>query len=202
MCPDPQLISVFFDGELPSPWKEKMESHLAQCTHCASKLEKYTLLSRNNGDAPHTSAVTAAGNRVWEKLEEKTKNSSPGIYRPVFRPIVFWNRRVSVPLPAAAAAVVLLVIALAALWTVQRRDHQTISNITVTSEEYSLWPAGIDNFDSPGMVPVTNLNEVLQYLGSRDSGDIVILRLPETRSFFSSGEPAIIKAADYSRRRP
>jgi hypothetical protein len=57
-------------------------------------------------------------------------------------------------------------------------------------------------FDPPGIVPTTNLNEVLQYLGNRDPGDILIIRLPESRSFTSSGEPAIIKAADYSRRKP
>jgi hypothetical protein len=36
-----------------------------------------------------------------------------------------------------------------------------------------------------------------QYLGGDDSGDIVIIRLPESRSFNSYGEPAIIRAAEY-----
>jgi hypothetical protein len=46
------------------------------------------------------------------------------------------------------------------------------------------------------MVPASDLSGILQYLGD-DSPDIVIIRLPESRSFMSSGEPAIIKAADY-----
>jgi hypothetical protein len=47
------------------------------------------------------------------------------------------------------------------------------------------------------VVPATDPNGILQYLGNDDSGDIVIIRLPESRSFTSYGEPAIIRAADY-----
>jgi hypothetical protein len=46
------------------------------------------------------------------------------------------------------------------------------------------------------------MESVLQYLGSNDTGDILILRLPESRNFASYGEPAIIKAADYTRYAP
>jgi hypothetical protein len=45
------------------------------------------------------------------------------------------------------------------------------------------------------------MDEVLRYLGKEDAGDIVIIKLPESKSFSSSGEPALIKAADYSRSR-
>ena len=107
------------------------------------------------------------------------------------------------PLPAAAAAAVLLIIAFAALWTLRTQQINTLQNITVASEEYSMWPSGMDTgFEQGGMYPAMDLSGVLQYLGARDSGDIVILRLPETRSFMSSGEPAMIRAADYSRRKP
>jgi hypothetical protein len=60
--------------------------------------------------------------------------------------------------------------------------------------------AGMD-LDAPGIVPVSNMNDVLQYLGQDNSGtDFMIIRLPETKHFMSAGEPAIIRAADYSRR--
>jgi hypothetical protein len=211
MCPDPQLISVYFDGELPSPWKEKMESHLAQCPGCRRRLEGYGLLSGGEQEKAAVAEVSAR-ERVWKKFAEKTgmtvpdsgniSTVSPGHYNHPY-PIRhgFWGRRVSIPLPAAAA-VALLIIA-AALWTLQTRGQRTLPNMTVASEEFSLWPPGMDvGFESPGMYPAADLNGVLQYLGARDSGDIVILRLPETRSFMSSGEPAIIRAADYSRRKP
>jgi hypothetical protein len=59
---------------------------------------------------------------------------------------------------------------------------------------------GMD-LDMPGIVPVSDMNEVLRYLGQDNSGtEFMIIRLPETKPFMSSGEPAIIRAADYYRR--
>jgi hypothetical protein len=61
--------------------------------------------------------------------------------------------------------------------------------------------AATGTIDMQGIVPVSDMNGVLQYLGNQDTADIMIIRLPESRNFSSSGEPTIIKAADYSRRR-
>jgi len=55
-------------------------------------------------------------------------------------------------------------------------------------------------FDAPDIIPASNMESVLQYLGSRDNGEIIILRWPESRNFVNYGEPAIIRAADYSRQ--
>jgi len=215
MCPDPQLLSVYYDGELPSPWKEKMEGHLADCPECRHTLETYGIF-RSGKDSPGASlpaAETAACERVWNKISGKTdieadpektagQSISPFHYPQKYSQTGFWRRSVSIPLPAAAAAA-LFIIVFAALWTLRTQGRDTIPNMTVASEEYTLWPSGMDTgFDTSGMYPMADMQGVLQYLGSRDSGDIVIIRLPETRSFLSSGEPAIIRAADYSRRKP
>ncbi len=40
-CPDKDLYSAYVDGELPSPWKEKLESHFENCTDCKKLLKKY-----------------------------------------------------------------------------------------------------------------------------------------------------------------
>ncbi|HCC36156.1 MAG TPA: hypothetical protein DEQ14_00265 [Treponema sp.] len=202
MCPDRQLLSVFFDGELPSPWKEKMESHLAVCPRCRSLLESYRKVSvhalKPAQSVPGGAECLArAQARVWRNLEEKASGKTAD-----FANARFWGRSISIPLPAAAAAV--LAVLFAAFWVMRPQDKTTLPNMTLASEEYSIESAGSgggQGFDSPGMNTAANLNEVLQYLGNRDSGDI-ILRLPESRNFSSSGQPAIIKAADYSRRRP
>jgi anti-sigma factor RsiW len=185
MCPDRQILSVYIDGELPSPWKEKMEGHLSQCPQCRQLLERYRLGSIPESAVP-AAAETAAHERVWQKIEAGiARKSAAG-------QAVFWERRLSVPLPAAAAAAAVLFIAFALLWTRKPAVEVSAPGMTFASEE----------LDAPGIVPVSNMGDVLQYLGSGDSGDILILRLPESRSFSSSGEPAIIKAADYPRRKP
>jgi hypothetical protein len=182
MCPDHQILSVYMDGELPSPWKEKMEDHLARCARCREKLESYRrasrLLDRAGTGGGVEEALKGAKERVWLKLQDKPERGfSP-------RPGV-WSRSVAVPLPAAAAAAILF-IALGALifrqffFTPPARDEMA---------------AGVE-LDLPGIMPVSDMSGVLQYLGSQDTGDIVILRLPESRNFMRSGEPRIIKAAE------
>jgi anti-sigma factor RsiW len=47
MCPDEELLSSFLDGEVPSPWKERIEKHLDSCTRCSEKLEAYRRLAQS-----------------------------------------------------------------------------------------------------------------------------------------------------------
>ena len=189
MCPEHQILSVYLDGELPSPWKEKMESHLEQCPQCRQRLESYRLVSASV--AEDTARMEAAKERIWRNLEAGERLGA----RPVLVRASAWRRSVAIPLPAIAAAAAALVIAMGARW-VRRPAEQpaVIPQMTFASEE---------SFDAPGVVPIAaDMNGVLQYLGSRDGGDILILRLPESRNFTSSGEPAILKAADYTRGQP
>jgi hypothetical protein len=208
MCPDRQLISVYLDGELPSPWKEKMESHLSQCPQCGRLLESFRQFSLAYRAPGYAEAYEKAKERIWQNLEQlnhadKTKVSDGKPYAgftryyPARRGI--WRRRVSVPLPAAAAAVLLM---LASVFFVARKA-QPQPGITLGADEYSTLPIQIEypHNSDPRLSRIRDMNGVLEYLGSKDSGEILILHLPESRSFSISGEPAIIKAADYSRRK-
>jgi anti-sigma factor RsiW len=188
MCPEHQILSVYLDGELPSPWKEKLESHLGQCPQCRQRLESYRLVSASV--AEDTARMEAAKERVWRNLEAGGRLGRRPLT--VVRGTSVWRRSVSIPLPAIAAAAAALVIALGVFW-VRRPAEQAavIPQMTFASE---------DTIDASGVVPIAaDMNGVLQYLNSRDGGDILILRLPESRSFMSSGEPAMLKAADYAR---
>jgi hypothetical protein len=193
------MLSVYLDGELPSPWKEKMEKHLALCVSCRDRLDAYretacrlkeAEAASPGGDPAAVSAGEAAleraKDRVWLRLQNleagDTGRPAPGI----------WRRSVSIPLPAAAAAAVIFCIALAAFWFRQNAGTPQIQDMTAAGME----------LDLRGIVPVSDMHGVLQYLGDRDTGDIVILRLPESRNFMSSGEPTILKAAELPARLP
>jgi len=195
-CPDRQLLSVYFDGELPSPWKEKMESHIAGCPRCAGRLALYGGNSLSPG-SPQNAALEAARERVWQKLEQRAgleAETGGGLsdaenrrYLPS-RPL--WRRNISIPIPAAAAvAAAGIILALVLILRTPGRADTPVMSIASESD-----------FDMPGIIPVTDMENVLQYLGSRDGSDILIIRLPESRSFANYGEPAIIKATDYSRQ--
>jgi hypothetical protein len=129
-------------------------------------------------------ALEAARDRVWLKLHGRTGD--------ILRPGL-WRRSLSVPFPAAAAAAGIFLIVLGIL-VFRPIFFPGPSPDTAMA-------AGVD-LDVQGIVPVSDMNGVLQYLGSQDAGDIVILRLPESRNFMSSGEPRIIRAAELPARHP
>ena len=191
MCPDRQLLSVYFDGELPSPWKEKMEGHLAACPSCRQRLEEYGRLSI--GPEPgEAAAIAEARDRVWKSFEPRI---SP--VRSAARMTALsgglWQHRLSIPIPAAAAIAVLF-IALALVLITRQPNSAARQPLVIASET---------DFDAAGIIPVASMDEVLQQLvGGRDNGEVLIIRLPESRNFVSYGEPAIINAADYSRINP
>jgi hypothetical protein len=198
MCPDRQLLSVYLDGELPSPWKEKMESHLASCPACRSVVESWERMFGEEEDP-------GRHERVWERIcgriaaEEAV---SPEALTPAGGLSGLWRRRVTLPFPAAAAlgamAAAALVLIVSSVW------FRSFAGVAVPVSEQpvaALEPAGLD-MELRDIRPVNDISGVLRYLGDTDSNDIVIIRLPESRSFRSAGEPKIIKAADYSQRRP
>jgi anti-sigma factor RsiW len=190
MCPDYQILSTFVDGELPSPWKEKMEAHLVVCPSCQKQLAEFRNASLRNADvatgnaAFMEAALAATRDRVWQRLD--TMETAHWRY---FKRRGIWRRSVAVPLPAVAAAAAALIVActfiLARPAVAAPQTQEVAANTNVQG----------------AVVPLSDMNEVLRYLGKEDAGDIVIIKLPESKSFSSSGEPALIKAAAYSRSR-
>ncbi|MDR1617513.1 MAG: zf-HC2 domain-containing protein [Treponema sp.] len=182
MCPDREILSVYLDGELPSPWREKLESHLEGCARCRERLEGYRVVRRVVLDRPaDPGLMEAAKERIRAGLEKRgpcPRRLSAGI----------WRRRITVPIPAAAAAAAVFIVILALAWI--RRPALRDPDMAVAAE-----------IDMRGIIPVSDMNGVLQYLGGEDAGNYVILRLPESRSFTSAGEPLIIKEADYTSSR-
>lgn len=183
MCPDRQLLSVYTDQELPSPWKEKLESHLSECPDCAERAGRYKAFSsalRRQGESDTEEAKA----RVWKALHKAVASPAAATVFPSRH-----RRGINIPIPAAVAAV--LVVALVAAFVggpllSPRNQDQTMARLGT---------------EVPGIIPVSDMAGILQYLDSQDSStEIVIIRLPETRSFISSGEPALIRAADYTRR--
>ena len=203
MCPDRQLISLYLDGELPSPWKEKLETHLSDCAQCRAVLAKYRCLGEVP-EKPSAATIEAAQERVWKKLtapalviaetpaERADTDSIKTIYRQKLTKV--WNRRITLSFPAAAAAaaaiiVVVVFFALAGVGSGRRSlPQESIAAVDIGLDDYTV-------------VPVQDMNDVLRYLSSQDNGDFMVVRLPENSRFIRTGEPALINAADYSRTR-
>lgn len=213
MCPDPQLISVYTDGELPSPWKEKLEAHLGECSECKGKLKNFlymqelfkkeTLQKRIYVEKAKTGVAEEfafSEHELIEKAKEKIWRKLESGYR--FRRIRqvnrynMWKRKIAIPIPAAAAAAIIIAL-LTALWL--RNDSSNNNSFTQQNTN----TAGTGYYlaaeeEIPEAIPTSDLNSVLQYLGV-DRSEIIILQLPESRNFSRSGDP-VIMSADYTGR--
>ena len=191
MCPDPQLLSIYLDGEMPSPWKEKLEKHFLECSVCREKYENYLRLRELCVDnITKEKIMETARDRVWRNLSGR----STGLAR---KPRI-WQRRLSIPLPAAAAAAVVILL-MAGFWL---RGAQTGAN--AMAEVYQPQSVGIasflfDNNDEADVIlPDMDLNGILQFLAA-DSTDTIMFTLPDSRNYYRTGEPGAIRAADYQR---
>ena len=172
-----------------------MEAHLESCSECRAIFARYKGLQSCFQDTrPET--VEAAGERVWKNL------SAPELIFPRTpiqkeRPAKkIWTRSVTLPLPAAAAAAVFVILVFLALLGLGRPQRSPAQDTFAAVMPENLQVLGDDH----GMLQIQDMTGVLQYLSSQDYGDFMVIRLPETRKFSSLGEPALINAADYSRR--
>ena len=185
MCPDYQVMSIYFDGELDSPWKEKFEKHLEACPSCRKHLESYQVTRQKLAEAslvqdrPLDQSIADAMERVWEKTGYVVRPQRNNVRR-------FWNGSLSIPVPIAAAAGLVLVIAFTAI-------------ITLKQPAASNDLPQLADMQTQEMIPVSaDMASFFQYLSNDNSGDMVIIRLPET-TFKNVEEPRILRAADYSR---
>ena len=176
MCPDRQLLSIYVDGEMPSPWKERMESHLDSCNSCSATAGTFRAIASAVSEIDMEN-LEAAKARVWRALASSTRfQRSPSS----------WRRPLILPLPAAIAAIFAVAIITALVTGPLFRTSET----SIADIRSDIRPA----------IPVTDMGSILRYLETQDSsGEIIIIKLPDTSDFSFSGEPALVRAADYIR---
>jgi hypothetical protein len=173
MCPDHQILSVYFDGELNSPWKEKLENHLESCLSCREHLAAYQL-TREKLLNSSSDREQASLERVLEKTNFAVKSRRR-----------FWTGSISLPIPVASAAGLIMILTMAALIFFRQPDKVTE-------------PPVASGLEMQNMIPVSDMANFFQYLGDTNSADMVIIRLPNT-TFIDAGEPRMLRAADYSK---
>jgi anti-sigma factor RsiW len=227
MCPDKQILSVYFDGELPERFRRTLEDHLASCKQCAKTLASFRALSAklSVGESAGAGAedgrsacgdgeiIAAAKERVWAKLALEEKCSPKRLFEPggggggagrLFPGRGLWRKRVSVPLPFAAAAGFLLVFVSGVLFYEFSPQGRLSANRQAVVRAFDenpleLYDGTNENLIIPSGTPA-NMAEVLQYLDNSNA-DVVDIRLPASRNFRSFGEPKLINAANYAGRK-
>ncbi|HPE37602.1 MAG TPA: hypothetical protein PK625_10640 [Spirochaetales bacterium] len=178
MCPGRDLLSAWVDGEVPSPWRESIGKHVGECARCAETVERFRSVSRALRGDEDQGALAAASERVLDRLYRTA---------PPARRLSVWTRRVAVPLPAAAAAaVVALALGLAVALTGARNAELRMAMKNVVQ------PA-------PAVATGLGMESILEYLSGQEAGVNITITLPAGSGTQASGEPFIIREADYQK---
>ncbi len=183
MCPNPELISAFVDGEVPSPWKDTLERHLGVCAACAAKAGAMRKLGVSLvGVAGETeNADSGAKDRVFARLQSNIRISP-------FRPTLF-NRKVLLPLPVVAAAALVFAVLGFTLMNSGRSNTELRMAVRKTMGAMPVSTAGI------------GMESILEYLAKQDAGVNITITLPQGSSALNpagnAGDPFIVREADF-----
>lgn len=180
MCPDRSLWSAFADGEVPSPWKERMERHAAGCSRCASILAGYRGLSAILGSElprQEARALDRARLQASRALDARLRGLQAAGSKAGFLQSA-WRGSFRIPAPMAMAAAVAIVVLAGFMLVVTggngRRQLQATQEVLAA------------NADA--------LDQLVRYLDAKGASQAVVIRLPEGSSYAAPGEPVIMTA--------
>lgn len=112
MCPNEMLLSAFVDGEVQTPWKERLEQHIAACPSCAKKTEALRSLSvslRNVGGEAEAQALALAKQRIAASVNFNPPRKAPAAHGILQGLRQFWSRPVALPAPFLVLGLVALI---------------------------------------------------------------------------------------------
>lgn len=182
MCPDDELLSAYCDGEVPSPWKERIEAHAAVCSACSRRIQTYTELHTllASLDTPEEKdAFDAARQRILSAIQSKEFDFSRKTAGTLGNRLSdFWARSVVLPMPIAAAA--LVVVAFLGGLSVGVMNPRAKDARVLASAVQTL-PASNASFDS-----------ILQFAESQTSPQTVTIRVQKDALVIQQGTPVIV----------
>jgi len=184
MCPDREILSAWLDGEIDAPWDHALEVHVGSCQDCQSRLERLEATRRALLEAPMPD---------WRPAMERVRRSliARGLARD--RPVPVWRRRMSLPVPLAAAAILLVMLLAGALAVSVVQSSFAMVRITRQS-------AG--GTEIRIAAPVDDLEALLMSLDKDASSREDIIQLPKNVRLSSVGEPRMGRETEFPKRRP
>lgn len=180
MCPDRELLSAWADGEVPSPWRETIDRHVAACESCARAAA--SIGAARELCARDASVIDASAAAAKARVEERFGFA---LARASTRPRPFLSRRFAVPLPAAAAAA----LAIAALGLALADSGRRNAELRLAMRRaYEATPVA-----ASGM----GIESVIDYISRQNAAVNINITLPAEAFGGQAGEPLIVREADY-----
>ena len=205
-CPDSDLFSAYVDGEVPSPWKEKLEVHLETCKECNDRAERYLRLRQlviRSGSEPALDLDESYA-RLVQRRSERLAAKQTGHFSWI-------HDSIRLPVPAMAA-LFLFALMIPALFSFRAGMNSTRQTPVFASSESGLTNLAVhhgdqlrlpvsdaalissdfparsqsDNFLHNGKQLFTVVNVSRQFYTDQsmfDDAEIVIIRLPNLTLF-------------------
>ena len=196
-CPDSDLYSAYVDGEVPSPWKEKLASHIASCDACKKRTQRY-----QNLRSQIIQGVRALSEEDLEtsfsRLNERRLSPSLLLKKKKDTYYLAWTRSlVRIPIPALAA-MLLAAFFLPAYFTLKQTSANISQNVKSLSTSVPVY--------SPDLLPYAKTESLLaanrqqlftvlsfasQFESTKDffsNAEIIIIKLPDLTQFSNTGE--------------
>lgn len=205
-CPDSDLFSAYVDGEVPSPWKEKLEEHISSCRECTERTNRYKWLHQLVSTTCSEPALD-----LDDSFVRLSQRRSELIAAKQGRHLSWIRGSVRLPVPAMAALFLfaLLIPAVFSFRAGLNSGKQTpvfastesgLTNLVVHNKDMIRLPVSeaalisndfparsqSDNFLHNGKQLFTVVNLSRQFYtdpGMFDEGEIVIIRLPNLTLF-------------------
>jgi anti-sigma factor RsiW len=187
MCPDRDLVSAYVDGEVPSPWRERLEEHLRSCPECAALAARYAGLGerlRSELPAGGAEALARGGERLDALLASALSSPAPLPRRALIAGGP-WRRSVRLPLPLAAAAAILVLLLGGSTAVLALRQGKASDIRTLASAQIA--PPAIAASQPASM------EELLQYLNAQGGEATITIKLPTETTFGTAGNPVIMR---------
>ena len=172
MCPDKETLSAFFDNELEGKTKEMVQNHIAACKECSLKIESFNSLHTLFYDELSLDQIKNAEEKVWHKIAPALKPKPKEPY--------IWHRKIAIPVPIMAAAVLIFISAVSSLY------FMSFNKIDNNYEQRLNFSDSI-TFDIEEDYRLFETDQVLDM-------DLI---LPESTIFMISGTPRLIREADF-----
>jgi hypothetical protein len=183
-CPNPDLLSAFFDGEVEFPWSEKIQKHVEDCPSCKQTVARLQTL-RQRLMADEEPSIDGPFERTRQRLQTHRSAGWTRHRRPL------WRTRISIPVPAIAAMLVVFLGMGGLLIFLSTRPNFPFMSI-------KRQPSGITEVQVAA--PIGDLEQLLKSLDNESGHEQIIITLPADTEFLQFGEPKMLRADEYSRR--
>ena len=179
MCPDDELLSAYYDNELEPETAASVEASLTDDPEWRDRLEEIRAASHALKAQPEPD-FEAAQQRVWEQLRSaRHEVREPDVFR----------KRVSLPMPLAAAAAFILLGAGVLI------TYLAITSGVVQMPTQASRPA-VDREITVRLEDPDEVGALLQALNAREQVRQVTIEMPENARFAYQGEARLIRAVD------